>query len=159
MTRFVALLIIALSTTSCSITREIRVAYRGNGLVIDFPWSFWRVLRPQTRHYPCIDRIELFDSEHVMWSLDAASPSGACVDAAMPIAIGQVRTGFIAKGRAVIRAGVEYGVSIQSYAPAHVDFIVEKVGRRTRNVTDWSKMIAPPCGTYFGSCAPGERSR
>lgn len=157
MKRLFVLAALVLFTGSCSISREIRVIKLGNRLAIDFPWSFWRVAGLQEREYPCVDLVELFDSERVLWTLDAAKPSGSCADVRMPIAIGRPKAGFIAKGAARLRPG-RYGVSVRSYAPARVDFVLQSDGS-VRNVTEWNEQMPAPCGTYFGSCAPGERNR
>jgi hypothetical protein len=155
MKRLVLLLMLALATGSCTMTREIRVVTRSAGLAIDFPWSFWRVIGLQDREYPRVDRVELFDRERLLWSLASADPSGVRSDAKMPIRIGGPNPGFIAKGDARLRPGV-YGVWVSSNADARVDFELSRDGS-VRNITDRSEMMEAPCGAYWN--APCDRSQ
>jgi hypothetical protein len=158
MTRVVALLMLVLCTASCTFVREIRVASRGGQLVIDFPWSFWRMVGLQDREYPCVDRIEVFDAARLLWVLDAGHRSGNCADAAMPITIGQPKTGFNSKSTIPLKPG-RYGVAVQSYADARVDFILHRDGS-VQNITQWDELMQAPCGAYYGPrCPDGRRSQ
>jgi len=152
--RLCILLALALCAGSCSISREIRVVQRGGQLAIDFPWSLWRLVGLQDRVYPCVYMIELFDSERLLWALDSVQPRGGCVDAAMPIIIGEPRQGFLATGTARLRPG-RYGVSVQSWADGRVDFVLRADGS-VENITKWNEHMLPPCGTrHGGRCPPG----
>ena len=147
MKRLAILLMLALITGSCTLTREILVVSRGGGLAIDFPWSFWRVVGLQDRQYPCVDRVELFDRERLLWRLDSAHPGGNCSDAAMPIKIGRPNAGFMANANARLRPGV-YGVFVNSSADARVDFELSGDGS-VRNIADREEQMDAPCGAYW----------
>ncbi len=156
MKRLAVLLILALATSSCSFSREIRVVVRDEGLVLDFPWSLWRIVGLQDREYPCIEGIELFNHERLLWSLDAAHPSGNCVDAKMPIPIGRPSPGFTANGTFRLVPG-HYGVGVRSYATARVDFVVGRDGS-VQNITEWNERMTAPCGTYYGPLCQGDKA-
>jgi hypothetical protein len=52
-----------------------------------------------------------------------------------------------------------YGVAVQSYADARVDFILHRDGS-VQNITQWDELMQAPCGTYYGPrCPDGRRSQ
>ena len=116
--------------------------------MIDFPWSFWRLIGRQDRTY-CIDKLYLYDQRHVLWTLTMAKEV-QCVDVQMPIRIGSPQAGFIAGGRSPMEPGVRYGVAISGIGNARVDFVMP-ANRDSQpiNVADWDELMEPPCGTYF----------
>src|SRR4051794_30623386 len=102
MKRAVVGLLLPLAVTSCtSPHRDIVVALRNGHLVVDFPWSLWRLVGLQDRTY-CIRRLELFDRKGVLWSLNVPENGPvykSCLDVTMPLSIGNAVAGFVSKGR------------------------------------------------------------
>lgn len=117
--------------------------------MVDFPWSFWRLVGLQDRTY-CIRRIELFDPKELLWTLDIKG-DGQCLDVTMPLRIGGAKAGFMSKGQPSLRSGVTYGIAIVGIGTGRVDFTLRQ-DDQPENERDWGKLIEPPCGSYFGEC-------
>lgn len=146
---------IALALTSCEpAPHDIVILWRDRQLVVDFPWSLWRLVGLQNRTY-CIRRVELFDRQKLLWTLDTKEDV-QCLDVTMPLRIGGTKAGFVSKGQAVLRNGVTYGVAITGIGDGRVDFTL-RPERQPKNEAEWEKQIEPPCGSYFGECRSGER--
>jgi hypothetical protein len=155
--RLMVLLALALCTGSCTISREIRVISRGGELAIDFPMTLLGLIGLEDREYSCVDGVELFNAERLLWTLDSASPSGSCVDAELPIVIGKTVSGFIGSGPVKLPPG-RYGVSVRSYAPGRVDFVLQR-DATVWNIFEHDKQMLPPCGSYLGpACKWGNAS-
>lgn len=117
--------------------------------MVDFPWSLWRLVGLQDRNY-CIRRVELFDPEKLLWTLDMRE-EGQCLDLTMPLRIGGSATGFVSKGQPALRSGVTYGIAIDGIGEGRVDFTL-RGDDQPRNEADWDEQLEPPCGSYFGEC-------
>lgn len=142
--RWFALAALPLSIMGCQPpNRDIRVVWRGNGLVIDFPWSLWRLIGWQDRTY-CVDSVELYDSRAVLWALKIASDR-QCIGVQMPIRIGSTRSGFESRGTPRLKPGVRYGIAVDGIGTGRVDFEV-RPGRQATllNETDWKELIEHP---------------
>ena len=155
------LALLTASLASCHpAPRDIVVVWRDSHLVVDFPWSLWRLVGLQDRTY-CIRRIELFDSSALLWTseVDDTGPIyHSCLDIRMPIRIGGSMKDFVSNGRIKLRSGVTYGIAISGTGDGRIDFTLD--GRAPpKNEPDREKQIEPPCGSYFGECrAPDRRS-
>ena len=146
---------VAVALSSCQPPpRDIIVVWRNGQLVVDFPWSIWRLVGLQDRTY-CVRRVELFDPEKLHWTLNTKR-NVQCLDVTMPLSIGGSRTGFVAKGRPALRNGVTYGVAISGIGDGRVDFTLNGNGR-PKNEADWKEQIEPPCGSDFGVCPQMEQ--
>ena len=152
--RAACLLLLAISLASCSpAPRDIVVVWRNGQLVVDFPWSLWRLVGLQDRTY-CIRRVELFDSTKLLWTLemnDAGPTHYSCLDVKMPLRLGEPMPGFVSTGDPVLRSGVTYGLGITGIGDGRVDFTLR--GRAfPSNQREWKSMMKAPCGSYFGEC-------
>ena len=129
------------------------VVWRNGQLVVDFPWSVWRLLGLQDKTY-CISRVELFDASKLLWTLEvnqAGPVYRSCLDVTMPLRIGMPIPGFVSKGQAALRSGSAYGLAINGIGDSRVDFTLR--GRASPTIeSDWTKQIVPPCGSYIGEC-------
>src|SRR3954471_14888299 len=109
------LTIVLLGLGSCSpAPRDIRVRLEGSSLIVDFPWSFWRLVGLADRSW-CVSEIQVFDKERIIWGAQRTS-GDSCTEVRMPIVIGKAPPGFVSEGTARFRLGVQYGVGIS--APA-----------------------------------------
>ena len=148
--RATALIIIAIALSSCQpAPHDIVVVWRNGQLVIDFPWSFWRLVGLQDRTY-CIRRVELFDPKELLWILDTKEEV-QCLEVTMPLRIGSARAGFVSKGQPALRSGVTYDIAIDGIGEGRVDFKL-RGHDQPKNEGDWEDQIEPPCGSYFGEC-------
>jgi hypothetical protein len=139
-----ALLALTVALTGCQPpSRDLRVIWRDSGLIIDFPWSLWRVIGWQDRSY-CIHKVELYDSRAVVWKLKLEREQ-QCLDVEMPIRIGAAPSGFKSLGTPILKRGVRYGIAIEGIGDGRVDFELVS-GRRGQpiNATDWEKLIEHP---------------
>jgi hypothetical protein len=154
LSRAASLAVLAMALTSCQPpSRDIVVVWRNGQLVVDFPWSLWRLVGLQDKSY-CIRRVELFDASKLLWTLDkneAGPIYHSCLEVTMPLRIGMPIAGFVSKGQPALRAGSTYGVAISGIGDGRVDFTLRGHGSPTIE-TDWKKQIEPPCGSYFGEC-------
>ena len=145
---------LALTLASCQpADRDIRVVWRQERLVVDFPWSIWRLVGLQDRTW-CVRKIELFDSSKLLWTLEMQQKPPvyhSCYDVTMPIAIGANRSSFVAKGRPTLRDGVRYGIRVDGLGNGRVDFVL-RGQKAPQNISDWKQLMAAPCGSYFGEC-------
>lgn len=137
--------------------RDIRVIVDAKGsLIIDFPWSVWRLIGLQDREY-CIREIELFDAAKVHWRLKVREANGEyvqCLDVRMPIKIGEQIRGFRAtKDMPKLTTGVRYGVGIDGIGEGRVDFVLRKPGGAPLNVSGWDKVMRGPCGSIWGNAS------
>jgi hypothetical protein len=145
----------AFSLSSCQPPpRDIVVVWRNSQLMVDFPWSLWRLVGLQDRTY-CVRRVELFNREKLLWTLDTKEDV-QCLDVTMPLRIGSAKAGFVSKGQPAFRSGVTYGIRIAGIGDGRVDFTL-RPDRKPKNEADWEEQIEPPCGSYFGECGPGEQ--
>ena len=148
--RVIVLAGIALALCSCQPPpRDIILVWRNGHLVVDFPWSVWRLVGLQDRTY-CIRGVELFDRTKLLWTLETKEEV-QCLDVTMPLRIGHAKEGFISKGRPALRKRVTYGVAIDGIGYGRVDFELS-ANNQPKNEADWDDQIAPPCGSYFGKC-------
>jgi hypothetical protein len=146
---------VALALSSCQPPpRDIVVVWRNGQLVVDFPWSLWRLVGLQDRTY-CVRRVELFDREKLLWTLDAKEDV-QCRDVTMPLRIGGAKAGFVSKGQPALRNGVTYGIAIDGIGKGRADFALRRENQ-PKNETDWQEQIEPPCGSYFGECPRSEQ--
>lgn len=151
--RAAAVIALGLVLASCQPPpRDIVVVWRNDRLVIDFPWSLWRLIGWQDREW-CIDRVELFDQAGMLWTLNA---NRGCEHIRMPIVIGQPMPRFTAYGQPQMQPSVTYGVRVAGIGNGMVDFVLR--GRKTPKIeTEWDRLIAAPCGSHFGNCPTGVR--
>ena len=148
--RVLAAALLGLALGSCQpAERDIRVTLQDGQFVIDFPWSFWRLIGLQDRTY-CIRRVQLYDASGLIWLLNAGRDV-QCEDVRMPIEIGAPLNGLTSLGQPVIQAGVTYGVAIEGIGDGRVAFVSD--GEKVENITDRNAM-APPCGPQWGCNAP-----
>ena len=144
--RVTVVAVIALALSSCQPPpRDIIVVWRNGQLVVDFPWSIWRLVGLQDRTY-CVRGVELFDREKLLWTLETKEDV-QCLDVTMPLRIGAAKAGFISKGQPALRNGVTYGIAINGIGDGRVDFTLSG-NNRPKNEADWRDQIAPPCGSY-----------
>ena len=147
--------VIVLTLSSCQPPpRDIVVLWRNRQLVVDFPWSLWRIVGLQDRTY-CVRRVELFNRAKLLWTLDTKEDV-QCLDVTMPLRIGQPKVGFVSKGQPALRSGVTYGIAIDGIGKGRVDFTL-RGDNQPKNEADWDEQIAPPCGSYFGECPRSEQ--
>jgi hypothetical protein len=145
-TSWVVFLLLALASCQPA-DREIVVLLRNGKLVADFPWSVWRLIGLQNRSY-CIRRVELFDQETVLWSLnvpETTSPPRLCVR--MPLPIGQSAAGFVSVGRPQLRNERVYGLAIDGTGNGRVDFVLRR--GVLSNITEPEQQLEAPCGSQF----------
>ena len=153
--RALAAAVVALALSSCQPPpRDILVVWRNGQLLVDFPWSLWRIVGLQDRAY-CIRRVELFDPAKLLWTLDMRE-DGQCLDVTMPLRLGAPIAGFVSKGRPALRSGVTYGVAIDGIGQGRVDFTLRR-DDQPKNEADWEEQIEPPCGSYFGACPSSQQ--
>ena len=146
-----ALLPVAL--TSCQPPdRDIVVRVKDGRPVLDFPWSVWRLVGLQNRNY-CIRRIELFDGNAVLWTLNVPEDEPvyhSCLDVRMPLELGTPAAGFVSRGRPQLKPGKRYGVFIDGTGNARVDFVLRPNG--PMSITDPERQMDPPCGSQASEC-------
>jgi hypothetical protein len=151
--------VLVLALTSCQPPdRDIVVVWRNGHLVVDFPWSLWRLVGLQDRTY-CIRRVELFDPTKLLWTLDMKGDGrvyNSCLDVRMPLRVSRPMVGFISKGHPVLRTGVTYGIAIDGIGNGRVDFTFRREAS-PKNVTDRKTQMEPPCGSYLGECRDQNR--
>ena len=153
--RVTVLTVIALTLSSCQPPpRDVVVVWRNRELVVDFPWSFRRLVGLQNRTY-CVRRVELFSRAKLLWTLDTKEDV-QCLDVTMPLRIGRPKAGFVSKGQPALRSGFTYGIAIDGIGKGRVDFTLRE-DNRPKNEADWDEQIEPPCGSYFGECPRAER--
>jgi hypothetical protein len=151
--RAVAGVFLTIALTSCQPRdRDVVVAVRNGQLVVDFPWSFWRVVGLQNRIY-CIRRLELFDRTRLLWSLNV--PEGgpvyhSCLDVTMPLRLGDPVAGFVSEGRPQLSAGQLYGLAIDGTGNARVDFMLGREGITT--ITEPERQMQAPCYSRTSDC-------
>jgi hypothetical protein len=134
---------------------DIRVFRRHHALVVDFPWSVWRIIGLEDRSL-CLRHIQVFDAQRVVWREDVSGGREApCVDLRVPIPIGVPSKGFVSDGPLKLQAGRTYGVALDDLT--EVDF-VPFADKSPQNIVDFSKFIQPPCEADLGSRCASEVS-
>lgn len=143
--RLPVLIVFALALGSCEpAEHDIRVVWRNGRLAIDSPWTVWNVIG-RGRSY-CLSRIELFDSNALLWTLDIRKDGPSCIDLDMPIPLGTGAPRFESTGRPRLHEGVRYGVATYGLGRGRVDFVIR--GREPPvNFTDRRRQIEPPAGS------------
>jgi hypothetical protein len=150
--RAASVVVLAAALASCQPPdRDIVVRWHNGQLVVDFPWSLWRLVGLQDKTY-CIRRVELFDGTKLLWILEMIEADRSCLDVTMPLKVGGSIAGFVSKGRPAPRWGVRYGIAIAGIGRGRVDFTL-RADATPENVRDWEKQMQPPCGSYFDECA------
>lgn len=151
-----ALLVATVALMSCQpADRDIRVIWKGDTLMVDFPWSFWRLVGLQDRTY-CVYEIELFDRSKVHWRQKVRKDDGIwidCLDVQMPIEIGAKRARFMSEGKPQLIPGVRYGIGINGIGDGRVDFVFRKRGDEPATIRGWDKVMRGPCGSYWGKAS------
>ena len=146
MRRLLTLFSLALCVGSCSpAPRDIRVVWQDGLLVVDFPWSFWRLIGLQNRSF-CITEAALFDQAESLWRIKMNDNPASCLDVHMPIILGRAPRGFVEEGVPRLERGVQYGFGIYGSEDGRVDFVVTGQSNEIRNITDYKDMIQPSCG-------------
>ena len=136
---------LSLSLNACEPPdRDIRVVWRDGQLVVDFPWSLWRLVGLQDRIY-CVRRVELFDEKGLVWTLTTKADV-QCEHVQMPIWLGRPLAKFVSTGRPKLDPGVTYGVEIEGIGNANVAFVLN--GSKVRNITERNAMPAPCAGKW-----------
>lgn len=132
--------ICAILLNSCTpVAPDIRVFRENHSLVIDFPWTFWRMLELGDRHL-CIRHVQVFDTREVVWREDVLGDASGCVR--LPIPIGVPLKGFRHSGPTRLQAGKTYGVVIDDLTA--VNFI-PFADEEPQNIIDPRNFIRPPC--------------
>ncbi|QNM82466.1 hypothetical protein H8M03_10700 [Sphingomonas sabuli] len=141
--------------TSCQPpARDIIVNWHNGRLLVDFPWSLWRLVGLQNRNY-CFSQVELFDQSQVLWMLkqDEKGPVWhSCFDVQMPFAIGVPLEKFTAAGIARLQRGKVYGIDIRGIGRERVDFML-RTGSKIAIERDWERVIDPPCKQLQSECS------
>ena len=144
MRRVIARLVVVagvLSVASCQPPdRDIRVSWRDGRLVVDFPWSLWRLIGLQDRDY-CVQRIELYDVSNLLWMAEL-NEDAQCKDVRMPVVLGSPLAGFSSVGQPSLKQGRTYGVAFEGIGHGRVAFVLS--GRRVQNITERYE-LSPPC--------------
>ena len=142
--------VLSLSVSACEpANHEIRVARREGQLVVDFPWSVWRLVGLQDKNY-CVHRVELFDEQGLVWTLTTKADV-QCEWVRMPILLGKPLARFVSVGRPTLQAGVTYGVAIEGIGRANVAFVLD--GDKVTNITERNAM-PPACAGDWNCTLP-----
>lgn len=146
---------LALILSSCTpAAPDIRVFRRHHALIIDFPWSIWRIFGLQDREL-CLRHIQVFDTRSVVWREDVPGGQDApCVVLRVPIPLGVPSKGFVPNGALKLQAGKMYGAALDDLTA--VDF-VPFTDKPPQNIVDFSQMIEPPCEAGLGSRCTGPK--
>lgn len=123
--------------------KEVLVKSRSGTLIVDFPWSVWRLVGLQDRTWS-IREIVVYDRQEVIWRA-VSNEEDWVREVRMPIVLGAARAGFKVKGSAQFRRNHRYGVAVDGIGNGRVDFEIGDDGE-VRNFVGRNELIQPPCG-------------